>query len=239
MWSCLMQSGRLVRQDRFNWRMWPGYLNSPRSKIKFQHYISLTMDALFPQESPIQRVPQESGIHFPGRKLIPCKVRTSLLSLYSELFPLKDLQLGYPQLKNHRRSPPAKFLRSPAEFIIKVLNRPLVKSRPNISSTEQLPGRSSRIYFPKTKITFINISHFQYILFTYVIKCILTLSHVKHHDAMHSIHHDIAYNLCFCLYREKDNPKDDYPQLSQFQIRYLYLARAPRRVIISRLDSCI
>ena len=80
---------------------------------------------------------------------------------------------------------------------------------------------------------------FSYILFTYMIKCILTLSHVEQHGIMHIIHHDIAYNLCFCLFKKKDNPKDNYLQLSQFQIRYLYLARAYLRVIISRLDSCI
>ena len=42
---------------------------------------------------------------------------------------------------------------------------------------------------------------------------------------MHFIHHDIAYNWCFS-FSEKGQSKDDYYQLSQFQIRFLYLARA-------------
>ena len=42
-----------------------------------------------------------------------------------------------------------------------------------------------------------------------------TLLHVEHHDIMHIIHHNIAFNLCFCLFREKDHLKDNYLQLSQ------------------------
>ena len=109
-------------------------------------------------------------------KLVPYKVRTSLPS-FIQSYSSQGLINGLSSANRHGRSPPTKFFQSPAEFIfqipngfylsnpqqslsslspaksiIKVLSRPLVKLRPSISSTEQFLGRSSRIYFPKTKL---------------------------------------------------------------------------------------
>ena len=121
----------------------------------------------FPQESPIQRFPQESGIHLPSRKLTPHRVRTSLPSLIHR-YSSQGLITGLSSANYHGRSPSAKFFLSPSEFIIVIPSgvyhyypqrNPSLESsaglssklQQSISATEQLPGRSSRIYFPRRK----------------------------------------------------------------------------------------
>ena len=42
----------------------------------------------------------------------------------------------------------------------------------------------------------------------------------------------------FCLFQEKGQYKNDYYQLSQFRIRYLYLARAYLWAIDYGFDTC-
>ena len=103
------------------------------------------------------------------------------------------------------------------------------------SAQDSSSRHSSRIYFPRQKYAH---KHHIFIHYSMHIRIMDIQSHLfwEHHAFYTSWH---CIQLTFFLFRKKGQSKDDYYQLSQFQIRYLYLARAYLWATISRLDSCI
>ena len=77
----------------------------------YDYFMNKMWHSKFPQESPIQRFPQESGIHLPSRKLIPSRfwklvpyrVRTSLPS-FIQSYSSQGLITGLSSANRPRRS---------------------------------------------------------------------------------------------------------------------------------------
>ena len=95
-------------------------------------------------------------------KLVPCRIRTSLPS-FIQSYSSQGLITGLSSANCHGRSPSANFFQSPAGVLPLLFPKQSLSSsksstglpsklRQSISSTEHFSGRSSRIYFPKTKI---------------------------------------------------------------------------------------
>ena len=94
------------------------------------------------------------------------------------------------------------------------------------TSAQDLSSRHpSRIYFPRRN-TFINISHFIH-PDTCIYASYHTISFIFENIVTSCISYIMTLHTTDVLpFQEKGQSKDDYYQLSQFHIRFLYLARA-------------
>ena len=150
--------------------------------------------------------PQRSSSKFPNityqqnpqRSLSLLSPAESIIEILSGALVKTSAKYLFPQSNSPQSNLSNKFTPQRSHLLLPVYScnhHPQRKQRAllfNVSPGFNSPaGRQGFIFLDEN--TFINISHFIHLAYIHD-KVHTTLSHFEHHDIMHVIHHDIAYN---------------------------------------------